>query len=177
LMQNKKLMNKLILSVILLAGFCAVFSACTKTDTSTEPAGPMTATFKKAGGPVLNFIGSHVFSAIQPNPDVTDTSKKVKDSTLSIVGYIYKPNTTQDSSLTISLQIKKYKAGMSGISVDIADTGGYAVMTDTSGYHFSSSGSINFKAATPYGATGTFTFQCSDNTSVTSGWFTANWRD
>ncbi len=171
-------MNKLILSVILLISFCAVFSACTKTDSKTSPSGPMTAVFHKTGGPTLNFVASHIVNNIRPNSNVFDTSKKIKDSTLNIAGFIYKPHTTQDSSLHIAIRINKYKAGMGSIAIDAGDTLGYAELFDTSGYHsYSVSGSINFTASTAYGATGTFSFTCLDNTTVTSGWFIANWRD
>ncbi len=172
--QNKKLMNKLILSVITLISFCALFTGCAKTDTTTGPSGPMTATFTKPGKSPVNFIGSHTSAIIAPN--AADSTGHIKDSTLTITGHIYIPNTTRDSSLEIDMTIFKYKAGMGGITID-NDTFAYAQLIDTSGHHIANNGQIIFNASTASGATGTFSFTCSDNTTVTSGWFIASWRD
>ncbi len=156
-----------------MAGMIGVLGACTKTVNTTTPPGPMTASFTKSGKSTVSFIASHLDPTISSN--IPYTYHKYYDSTLTMVGKIYKPNTVNDSNLQISITVFKYKSFMGGIGID-NDTMAYAELIDSNGAHIASEGSVNFNAATPYGATGTFSFKCYDNTVVTSGWFEANWR-
>ena len=156
-----------------MAGMIGVLSACTKTVDTTSPAGPMTASFTKTNKPTVSFIASHLDPTITPN--AAYSYHHYYDSTLTLVGRIYKPNTVVDSNLQISITIFKYKAFMGGIGID-NDTLAYASLIDSNGAHIASEGNVSFGAATAYGATGTFNFKCADNTVVNSGWFEANWR-
>jgi len=165
-------MSKLLLSSILLVSFCAlIFSSCAKTDNTVGPAGPMTASYTLPAKSPVPFIGSSVSASVMNN---NDSNKH--DSTMVFTGHIYKPHTIQDSIMSITISVLKYKAGMGGTAID-NDTFAIATLIDSSGnIHIASEGSVIFNAATAYGATGTFSFKCADGVSVTDGWFLASWR-